>query len=77
MKDGLYLVDRGNIYAAFVIRDGKVHSCAPILRNNIDYYMKIAQYVPTEGESIQEQEPEMAAVSGGEEDPPPWRGGVE
>lgn len=56
MKDGLYLVDRAKIYAAFVVRGGEVTICAPILRNNLSYYKQIAKYVPTEGDSEPEQE---------------------
>jgi hypothetical protein len=48
VKDGLYIVDRKNIYGAFVVRHGHVTSCAPILRNNIEYYKKVARWVPTE-----------------------------
>jgi hypothetical protein len=71
MKNGLYIVDRGNIYGAFVVRDGKVAQCAPILRKNIGFYMQIAQYVPTEGEPVEEP---AGAV---EEYPPRWRSGYE
>lgn len=48
MKDGLYIVDRNNIYAAFVVRDGNITSCAPILRAKLDYWKKVARWVPTE-----------------------------
>lgn len=85
MKDGLYIVDRGNIYGAFVIRDGEVHQCAPILRKNIGFYMKIAQYVPTNGKPVEEDsaeaprrtQPSMTEAAGGANYPPPWRAGVE
>jgi hypothetical protein len=71
LRDGLYIVDRGKIYGAFVIRDGEVRQCAPVLRNNIDFYMKIAQYIPTNGEPV-------GVTAGCEEDfPPPWHAGVE
>jgi hypothetical protein len=70
MKNGLYLVDRGSIYGAFVVRDGQVQNCAPILRKNLGFYMKIARYIPTNGEPVEVNSEEP-------EDPPPWRGGVE
>lgn len=59
MKDGLYLVDRNNVYAAFVVRGGEVTICAPILRNKLDYWKRIAKYVPPMSEEQDEY-------------PPPW-----
>jgi hypothetical protein len=52
MKDGLYIVDYHNIYGAFVIRGGEVRNCAPILRNRIDYFKKIAKWIPTMGDPV-------------------------
>jgi len=52
MKDGLYIVDRGNIYGAFVLHNGEVRQCAPILRKNIGFYKTVAQYVETERKSF-------------------------
>jgi hypothetical protein len=75
MRDGLYIVDRGSIYGAFVIRGGQVLNCAPVLRKNIGFYMKIARYVPTDGEPV--EEPELVAAGADDDDPPPWRAGVE
>lgn len=74
MKDGLYIVDRGNIYGAFVIRDGQVHNCAPILRKNISFYMTIAQYIPTNGDPVGVEDRSSEMEDG---DPPPWHAGVE
>lgn len=62
MKDGLYLVDRANIYAAFVVRGGEVTTCAPILRKNLGFYQKIARFL---GNGPEEQPTESA--------PPPSR----
>jgi hypothetical protein len=59
MKDGLYIVDRGNIYAAFVVNHGEVTTCAPVLRRNLDYFKKIARRIETDDEE--------------EDQPPPWR----
>jgi len=38
MKDGLYQITLKNICAGFVIKDGIVIMCAPILRNMIKWY---------------------------------------
>ena len=62
MRDGLWIVDRGSIYGAFVIREGQVTVCAPILRKNIGWYKTIAQWVPTLGQDEEE-----------EDYPPHWR----
>lgn len=48
LKDGLYMVNKFNICAGFVVRGGKVTMCAPILRKKIGYFMGIAEYVPTD-----------------------------
>jgi hypothetical protein len=48
MKDGLYLVDTRKITAAFVIRGGEVTTCAPILRNKIEYWKTVAKWIPTD-----------------------------
>jgi hypothetical protein len=47
MRDGLYIVDRKGIYAAFVMHGDVVTQCAPILRNNIDHWKHVAKWVPT------------------------------
>jgi len=48
MRDGLYIVQRKTICAAFVMDNGKVTCCAPVLQNNIEYYKTIAKWYPTE-----------------------------
>lgn len=48
MKDGLYVVNNRGICAAFVVREGEVTTCAPILRKKLDYWKKVAQYWPTD-----------------------------
>jgi hypothetical protein len=48
MKDGLYMVNTRSICAAFVVRDGEVTTCAPILRKKLDYWKRIAQWIPTD-----------------------------
>lgn len=86
MRDGLYIVSRGSIYAAFVLRGGEVTSCAPVLRRNLAYYMKIARFVPTAGDPISD-EPLPAGPRGADlglpfpesepQYPPAWRSGFE
>lgn len=45
MKDGLYEVVTPYMCAGFVIENGIVTQCAPILRKKIDYWEKIATLV--------------------------------
>jgi hypothetical protein len=40
-------VDHGTIYAAFVVRRGKVTQCAPVLRKRFDYLVRFARWIPT------------------------------
>jgi hypothetical protein len=42
MLDGLYTVHITYLTAGFVIKDGKVIRCAPILAKNLEYYKTIA-----------------------------------
>lgn len=44
------MVRHGSITAAFVVRGGKVTTCAPILRKNLDFFARKATYVPTDVE---------------------------
>lgn len=48
MKDGLYVVNHKGITAAFVMRDGEVTTCAPILRKEIKYWKTVARWIPTD-----------------------------
>lgn len=45
MKDGLYQVTTSYLCAGFVVRDGKITACAPILRNKIKYWMTVATWI--------------------------------
>lgn len=45
MNDGLYRVETKYFVAGFVIKNGKVVQCAPILRKKIKYWITIAQYI--------------------------------
>jgi hypothetical protein len=47
LKDGLYVVNHGTTTAGFVVREGKVTVCAPILRKNIEFFARKAKFVPT------------------------------
>jgi len=42
MADGLYRVTTSYLCAGFVIEDGRVTMCAPILRKKLDYWKKVA-----------------------------------
>jgi len=42
MKDGLYRVTKPYLCAGFVVEGGKVVRCAPILRRQLSYYIRIA-----------------------------------
>jgi hypothetical protein len=45
MKDGLYRVNTSYLCAGFIIKEGKVTLCAPVLRNKIDYWKTIAVFI--------------------------------
>lgn len=45
LRDGLYRVKTSYLCAAFVIVNGRVTVCAPILRNKIDYWKTIARRI--------------------------------
>jgi hypothetical protein len=42
MKDGLYRVTTSYLCAGFVIEEGKVTECAPILRKKLAYWKTLA-----------------------------------
>ena len=43
--DGLYQVTQGGLCAGFVVEDGQVTLCAPILRRRLAYWRTIARRV--------------------------------
>jgi hypothetical protein len=45
MKDGLYRVKTSYLCAGFVIKNGRVTMCAPILRRKLTYWKTIAQRI--------------------------------
>lgn len=45
MRNGLYQVTTSYLCAGFVIRNGKVVGCAPILRRKFSYWKTIAKRV--------------------------------
>jgi len=60
VKDGLYQVKTSYLCAGFVIRDGKLVNCAPILRKRFEHWKKVSTLVTTtalsttyEGEKVE------------------------
>ena len=45
MRDGVWKVETPYLYAGFVMKDGKVVFCAPILRKRLSYWMTVAEWV--------------------------------
>lgn len=45
MKDGLYRVETKYLCAGFVIKEGKITQCAPILKQKINYWKTIAKRI--------------------------------
>ncbi len=45
MKDGLYRVSNSYLCAGFVIKNGVVCQCAPILRKRLGYWRTVAKWV--------------------------------
>ena len=45
LEDGLYQVHAGTLCAGFVVQDGRVTDCAPILRRRLTYWMARARLV--------------------------------
>lgn len=45
LKDGLYRVSTSYLCAGFVIRNGNIIACAPILRRKIGYWKTVATLV--------------------------------
>lgn len=46
IADGLYRVETSRLCAGFVVENGKVVACAPILRRKLGYWMTVATRVP-------------------------------
>lgn len=45
MPDGLYRVVTSYLCAGFVVRDGRVVECAPVLRKRLAYWRTVARRV--------------------------------
>jgi len=45
MRDGLWRVTTPYLCAGFIINNGVVVHCAPILRNKIEYWKTIAKFI--------------------------------
>ena len=55
MTDGLYQVTVYNICAGFVVKEGKVIMCAPVLRKKLAHWLTIASAARKKCVMIQEQ----------------------
>lgn len=49
MKNGLYQVTTKYLCAGFVVKNGQVIQCAPILKQKLAYWFTIAKFVKREG----------------------------
>lgn len=45
LDDGLYRVTTNFLCAGFIVKDGVIVRCAPILKKRIEYWKKIAKAV--------------------------------
>jgi len=45
MKDGLYQVTTSYLCAGFIVHQGRIIHCAPILKNKINYWITIAKFI--------------------------------
>ncbi len=45
VREGLYRVTTSHFVAGFVVKDGKVVLCAPILKRGILYWLTVAQWI--------------------------------
>lgn len=45
MIDGLYRVSTHYLCAGFIVRDGRVVHCAPILRKRLAHWARVAEWV--------------------------------
>ena len=50
MDDGLYQVTTSYLCAGFVVENGKVTMCAPILRSKLEYWKTIAKLIEKDGQ---------------------------
>lgn len=48
MIDGVYRVTHRTICAGMVVRQGRVHACAPVLWKRIGWWLTIAVYIGPE-----------------------------
>ena len=54
--DGLYQVRKDGICAGFVIENGQVTRCAPILRRRFHYWKRLAKRISYEQKNQEERE---------------------
>ena len=46
LKDGIYRVETAYLCAGFVIQNGRIVQCAPILRKRLSYWITQAYLIP-------------------------------
>ena len=57
MQDGIYQVVHCSFTAGFVICDGRVTQCAPILRKRLKHWMTVAEKVGHASAVVQDANP--------------------
>lgn len=45
LRDGLYQVTTNYLCAGFIVENGKIIECAPILKKKIDYWKTVAVWI--------------------------------
>ena len=55
MEDGLYRVVTSNFIAGFELFDGQVVKCAPILRNQINFWKTRGEYIAPSTDQMRKQ----------------------
>jgi hypothetical protein len=56
MKDGVYQVNWQGISAGFVVENGEVTQCAPVLRRRFPFFSRIARRISTESKNKTERQ---------------------
>lgn len=58
MRDGLYQVNWRGICAGFVVENGQVTMCAPVLRRRFAYFSRIAKRISNDETKTREERKE-------------------
>ena len=56
MKDGLYQVNWRGVCAGFVVENGEVTHCAPILRRRFAFFSRLAKRISSETKTTTERQ---------------------